>query len=280
MEEYNSRILKAKQIIKNADYILIGAGAGLSTAAGLEYSGESFEKNYKEFIEKYNFTDLYSATFYPFRTQEEKWAFWAKMIKLNRFNKPLKLYKELLYLVKDKEYFVLTTNADAQFEIAGFEKEKIFETQGDYSLLQCEDGCHNKLYNNKEMVEEWLELTKDCEIPEDLVPKCPVCGKNMDMNLRKDANFVQDEYWYKQSKKYDEFLEKARNKNVVLIEIGAGFNTPGIIRYPFEQMVYNDLKTTLIRINKDYPLPMLEIKNKTISFDENTNQVIEDLKEN
>lgn len=279
MEEYNSRILKAKQVIKNADYILIGAGAGLSTAAGLEYSGESFEKNYKEFIEKYNFTDLYSATFYPFKTEEEKWAFWAKMIKLNRFNKPLKLYEELLKLVKDKEYFALTTNADAQFEIAGFEKEKIFAVQGDYSLLQCENGCHNKLYNNKEMVEEWLELAEDCEIPEDLVPKCPVCGKNMEMNLRKDANFVQDEYWYKQSKEYEKFLDITKGKNVVLLEIGAGFNTPGIIRFPFEQMVYNNLKTILIRINKDYPQTMLEIGNKSILFDENTSKIIEDLKE-
>ncbi len=173
MEEYNLRILKAKQVINNADYILIGSGAGLSTEAGLEYSGKS-----------------------------------------------------------------------------------------------------------KEMVEEWIELTENCEIPEDLVPKCPICGKNMDMNLRKDSNFVQDENWYKQSKKYYEFLDKTKNKNVVLIEIGAGFNTPGIIRFPFEQMVYNDLKTTLIRINKDYPQTMLEIGNKTISFDENTSQVIEDLKEN
>lgn len=280
MEEYNSRILKAKQVIQNADYILIGAGAGLSTAAGLEYSGESFEKNYKEFIEKYNFQDLYSATFYPFRAMEEKWAFWAKLIKLNRFNNPLKLYQELLEAVKDKEYFVITTNADGQFEIAGFEKDKIFAVQGDYSLLQCEGGCHNKLYNNKEMVDDWLELTEDCEIPEDLVPKCPICGKDMEMNLRKDGNFIQDENWYKQSKNYEDFLDKAKNKNVVLLEIGVGFNTPGIIRFPFEQMVYNDLKTTLIRINKDYPQTMLEIKNKTISFDEDTNKIIEDLKEN
>lgn len=280
MEEYNSRILKAKQVIQNADYILIGAGAGLSTAAGLEYSGESFEKNYKEFIEKYNFQDLYSATFYPFRTMEEKWAFWAKLIKLNRFNNPLKLYQELLELVKDKEHFVITTNADGQFEIAGFEKDKIFAVQGDYSLLQCENGCHNKLYNNKEMVEDWLEFTEDCEIPEDLVPTCPVCGKDMEMNLRKDANFVQDENWYKQSKNYEDFLDRTKNKNVVLLEIGVGFNTPGIIRFPFEQMIYNNLKTTLIRINKDYPQAMLEIKNKTISFNEDTNKIIEDLKEN
>lgn len=207
MEEYNARILKAKQMIQNADYILIGAGAGLSTAAGLEYSGESFKKNFNEFIKKYNFSDLYSASFYPFKKQEEKWAFWAKLIKLNRFNSPLKLYKKL-------------------------------------------------------------------------VPKCPVCGKNMEMNLRKDANFVQDENWYKQSKNYEDFLDRIKNENVVLLEIGVGFNTPGIIRFPFEQVVYNDLETTLIRINKDYPQTMLDIENKTISFDEDTKQIIEDLKEN
>lgn len=220
MEEYNLKILKAKKLIQNADYILIGAGAGLSTAAGLEYSGESFEKNYKEFIEKYNFTDLYSASFYPFETEEEKWAFWAKLIKLNRLNSPLKLYQELLEILKNKEYFVITTNVDGQFEIAGFDKNKIFAVQGDYIFLQCANGCHNKLYNNKEMVKEWLENTKDCKVPEKLVPKCPVCGRNMEMNLRKDGNFVQDENWYKQSKSYEEFLSKAKNKNTVLLEIG------------------------------------------------------------
>lgn len=279
MEEYNSRILKAKQMIKNADYILIGAGAGLSTAAGLEYSGESFKKNYKEFIERYNFSDLYSASFYPFRKQEEKWAFWAKLIKLNRFNNSLKLYEELLTLVKNKKYFVITTNVDGQFEIAGFEKEKIFATQGDYSLLQCENACHDKLYNNKEMIEKWLKLTENCKIPKELVPKCPVCGKNMEMNLRKDANFVQDENWYKQYKNYEDFLDRTQNKNVVLLEIGVGFNTPGIIRFSFEQMAYDNLETILIRINKDYPQTMLEIENRTISFDEDTKQIIEDLKE-
>lgn len=280
MEEYNSRIEKAKQKIKNADYILIGAGAGLSTAAGLEYSGESFKNNFREFIERYNFTDLYSASFYPFKKQEEKWAFWAKLIKINRFNKPLKLYQELFELVKNKKYFVITTNVDGQFEIAGFEKEKIFATQGDYSFLQCENGCHNRLYNNREMVREWLKQTENCEIPKKLVPKCPVCGKNMEMNLRKDANFVQDENWYRQSKRYDDFLDRTKNKNVVLLEIGVGFNTPGIIRFPFEQMVYNDLETSLIRINKDYPQTMLEIENRIISFDEDAKQIIEDLKEN
>ena len=280
MEEYSSRILQAKQAIKQADYIIIGAGSGLSTAAGLLYSGEKFEKDFREFIEKYHFGNLYSASFYEFKTQEEKWAFFAKMIKLNRYNeKPLKLYQELYEIVKNKEYFVLSTNVDGQFYNSGFGKDKVFEVQGDYSYLQCENACHNKLYDNKELVEKWLRNTKNCKIPSELVMKCPVCGGNMDMNLRKDANFVQDENWYRQSEKYEDFLSRSKGKNVVLLEIGVGFNTPGIIRFPFEQMTANSEKTTLIRINKDYPNPMLEIKNKTISFDEDTNKIIEDLKE-
>ena len=280
MEEYSSRIIQAKQAIKQADYIIIGAGAGLSTAAGLLYSGEKFKKDFKEFIEKYHFEDLYSASFYNFKTQEEKWAFFAKMIKLNRYNEtPLKLYQELYEIVKNKEYFVLSTNVDGQFYNSGFDRKKVFEIQGDYSYLQCENACHNKLYNNKELVEKWIHNTKNCKIPSNLIMKCPVCGGNMDMNLRKDENFVQDEHWYEMSQRYDEFLNKIQNKNVVLLEIGVGFNTPGIIRFPFEQMTANNVKTTLIRINKDYPLPMLEIRNRTISFDEDTNKIIEDLKE-
>lgn len=280
MEEYNSRIIQAKQAIKQADYIIIGAGAGLSTAAGLLYSGEKFKKDFKEFIEKYHFEDLYSASFYNFKTQEEKWAFFAKMIKLNRYNEtPLKLYQELYEIVKNKEYFVLSTNVDGQFYNSEFDRKKVFEIQGDYSYLQCENACHNKLYNNKELVEKWTHNTKNCKIPSNLIMKCPVCGGNMDMNLRKNENFVQDSNWYNMSQKYDEFLNKIQNKNVVLLEIGVGFNTPGIIRFPFEQMTANNVKTTLIRINKDYPLPMLEIRNETISFDEDTNKIIEDLKE-
>ena len=280
MEKYNLRIIKAKQMIGDADFIIIGAGSGLSSAAGLEYSGESFETNFKDFIKKYNFTDLYSASFYDFKTQEEKWAFFAKMIEVNRYNKtPLKLYEELYKIAKDKNYFILSTNVDGQFYNSGFDENKIFEVQGDYGYLQCENACHNKLYDNKELVHKWIKNTKDCKIPSELVMKCPVCGGNMDMNLRKDANFVQDEKWYVQAERYKEFLKEAENKNVVLLEIGVGFNTPGIIRYPFEQMVKANDKIRLIRINKDYPMPMLDIRNKTVSFDENANKVIEDLEE-
>jgi NAD-dependent SIR2 family protein deacetylase len=277
MENYNVRMQNAKNLIEQADYIVIGAGAGLSTAAGLEYSGENFQTNFKEFINKYNFEDLYTATFYDFNTQEEKWAFWAKLIDINRLNKePLSLYKKLYELVKNKNHFVITTNVDGQFEKAGFKQENIFAVQGDYAYLQCEEACHNKLYYNGDLVKKWLNNTKNCKIPTSLVPKCPICGKNMEMNLRKDAYFVQDEKWYKQNEKYEEFLQKAKNFKMLLIEIGVGYNTPGIIKFPFEQMVYTNLNTTMIRINKDYPMVREEIKSKTVSFDEDVNNIAQD----
>lgn len=279
--EYDLEILRAKQLIENADYILIGAGAGISTAAGLEYSGENFERNFKEYIEKYHFEDLYSASFYDFNTQEEKWAFWAKMIKLNRFNEePLKLYQELLSLVKNKNYFVITTNVDGQFENAGFDTKKVFAVQGDYALLQCENACRNKTYNNKELVKQWLENTENLKIPIKLVPKCPVCGGNMEMNLRKDANFVQDENWYKQADKYDKFLDDAKNKNLVLLELGVGFNTPGIIRIPFEQMVFQNKNWNLVRVNKNNSFTYLDLEENVILIEEDIEKVVEVWKKN
>ena len=277
--EYKDRILKVRDLLKEADYVLIGAGAGLSTAAGMEYSGESFEKNYREFIDKYYFDNLYSASFYDFKTQEEKWAFFAKMIKLNRYNdKPLQLYQELYELVCSKDYFVLSTNVDGQFYNSGFDAERVFEIQGDYCFLQCENACHDKLYYNNELVEKWIQNTKDCKILSDLVMKCPVCGGNMDMNLRKDANFVQDKNWYVQAKKYEEFINNAKDKKMVLLEIGVGFNTPGIIRFPFERMVEENEDTYLVRINKEYPSAILDINDKLVSFNENVSKIIGDLK--
>ena len=277
--EYKDRILKVRDLLKEADYVLIGAGAGLSTAAGMEYSGESFEKNYREFIDKYYFDNLYSASFYDFKTQEEKWAFFAKMIKLNRYNdKPLQLYQELYELVCSKDYFVLSTNVDGQFYNSGFDAERVFEIQGDYCFLQCENACHDKLYYNKELVEKWIQNTKDCKILSDLVMKCPVCGGNMDMNLRKDANFVQDKNWYVQAKKYEEFINNAKDKKMVLLEIGVGFNTPGIIRFPFERMAEENEDTYLVRINKEYPSAILDINDKLVSFNENVSKIIGDLK--
>lgn len=280
MEEYSKKISEVKKLINNAGYILIGAGAGLSTAAGLDFSGKRFEDNFGEFIEKYHFTDMYTAGFYEFNTEEEKWAFWAKHMYLNDTGVgAMKLYKSVLELVKDKKYFVITTNVDDQFYKAGFDKEKVFATQGSFRYIQCSEACHNKLYDATDLVKEMIEKTKDCKIPTELVPVCPVCGGKMTVNVRVDANFVQDENWYKQDKRYGEFLDRIQDKNVVLLEIGVGFNTPGIIRFPFEQIVYNNINTHLVRINKDYAFASKEIEDRTILFNEDTNKIIEDLKE-
>ncbi|MEE3490766.1 hypothetical protein [uncultured Methanobrevibacter sp.] len=275
MDKFVLRLDKAKKAIDEADYIIIGAGAGLSTAAGIEYTGERFEKYFKDFIDEYHFTDMYSSGFYPFETSEEKWAYWARHIFANRYDVgKTDVYQKLLKLVEDKEYFVLTTNVEHQFWINGFEDERIFATQGDYGLLQCGKACHDKLYDNEKQVFEWLDKTENFKIPTDLVPKCPVCGEEMDLNLRKDNYFVEDEKWHQMSVNYSNFLKKA-DGNIVFLEIGVGYNTPGIIRYPFEQMTYNTPDSTLIRLNLDYPQAIPENKDRTISFDENVEEILD-----
>ncbi len=278
--ENKNKILSLKQLIQNADCILIGAGAGLSTSAGLEYSGERFEKNFVEFIKKYGFEDMYTASFYDFKSQEEKWAFFAKYIYINDVGiEATKLYKDILKLVNEKEYFVITTNVDDQFEKAGFNKEKIFATQGSYKMIQCAKACHNKLYDASDIIKEMIKnINQDLKIPKELVPKCPVCGGNMEVNLRKDAYFVQDDYWYKQDKKYAEFLDKNKDKKVLLLELGVGFNTPGIIRFPFEQMTYQNKNWNLSRINKENVSNwVLDIDDKLILIKDDIETVIDKL---
>lgn len=275
-----ARIKQAKVAIQKADYIVLGGGAGLSAATGLEYSGIRFTENFTPFIKKYGLTDMYSSGFYPFKTQEEKWAYWAKHISLNRYKTgPTTLYKDLFTLVKDKNYFVITTNVDSQFEKAGFPSHKVFEIQGNYGYIQCTKGCHNKLYNNELLVEEMVEKTIDCKIPSELVPKCPVCHGDMYPNIRVNKDFVQDEKWYELNKSYSEFLKDADGKNVVYMELGVGYNTPGIIRYPFESSTYHNKNATLIRFNKDNPDGVEENKDKTIAFTENMLKVIEAMME-
>ena len=277
MERFVQRLDNAFEAIKNADYILIGAGAGFSTAAGIDYAGERFERYFGDFIEKYHFTDMYSSGFYPFKTSEEKWAYWFRHIYANRYDVgQTELYKKLLQLVKDRDYFVLTTNVEHQFWINGFEDKRIFATQGDYGLLQCSKPCHKKLYSNEEMVLEAMNNIKDCKIPSELIPVCPVCGEEMETNLRKDNLFVEDSKWHEMNNRYSEFLTHVdENKNLVCLELGVGFNTPGIIRYPFEQITYDNPNTTLIRLNKDYPQPIPENKDRTIGFDEEISEIFD-----
>ena len=254
-EAYEDQIKHAAEKIKNADAVIIGAGAGASTAAGIQMGGKRFRSNFCEFIGKYGgqyMTDMYAAGFYPFPSEEAKWGYWSKVSLLNQFDLPaLPLYKELLDLVKDKDYFVLTTNVDSQFYKAGFDQMKIFATQGDYGKIQCQRACHQKVYDAEELFRKMDKERHDCLIPTDLVPKCPVCGGKMEMNLRCDDLFVEDEAWHEAVDRYAEFLEEVKGKNVVLLELGVGFNTPIIIRFPFEKMVRENASYNLIRLNMD-----------------------------
>lgn len=263
MSSIQTPLQKAEAAIAEADYILIGAGAGLSTASGINYSGPEFEVAFKDMIERYGFTDLYTSSFYPFKTEEEKWAYWSRHIYYARFAPEAKpLYKGLLEIVQGKEYFVITTNVDGQFIKAGFDPDKVFEVQGDYSLMQCATACHPRRYSNESLVRQMVEQQINCRVPSDLVPTCPVCGGPMEINVRKDHFFVEDERWHALAHRYYEFVAKASEKKLVLLEYGVGYNTPTIIRFPFERMAAELPHTTLIRINKDYPdCQIPEVKN-------------------
>lgn len=277
-KDYLSRVKRAKNALEAADYILIGGGAGLSDAAGLKYTGKRFTDNFTPFIKKYGFEDLYSSSFYPFKTQEERWAYWAKHISVNRYD-PLAtdLYKAIYRLVQGKEHFVLTTNVEYQFHKAGFSDENVFMVQGDYGYFQCEKGCHQKLYYNEELVADMIEATEDCRIPSALVPKCPVCGGEMDDWVHHSQYFVRDKHWHDADDHYQTFLKKSKGKRIVCLEMGVGFNTPGIIRFPFEQLCFQNGKATLIRLNRDFPDGADENKDCTIAFSEDMTEIINQL---
>ena len=266
-------------MLANAEFVLIGGGAGLSDAAGLTYGGKRFRGNFADFIERYGMKDMYSATFYPYRTQEEKWAYWARHILLNRWEPPaLPPYLQLRELVADKDSFVLTTNVDCQFYKAGFAPERIFAVQGDYGKIQCAKGCHDKLYDDETMVRQMAKEQKNCRIPSSLVPRCPVCGGEVKVNVRKDAFFVQDAAWYAAADRYERFVQRAERGNTVLLELGVGYNTPTIIRFPFERMTYRNRHTYLIRFNAEYADPIPENAEKTVSFREDIGAVLQDLR--
>jgi NAD-dependent SIR2 family protein deacetylase len=267
--DYSYRIRCAGRVLQRADNILVGGGAGLSDAAGLHYSGRRFTDNFAPFIAKYGFDDLYTSSFYPFDSSEEKWAYWTKHINLNRYQEAATaLYRDLLHLVNGRRYFVLTTNVDHQFRKAGFPEDKVFSVQGDYGYFQCATGCHNTLYYNETRIAEMLRRMEGCRIPPELIPRCPVCDGEMDVNVNKDACFVRDACWHDSQRRYLEFLRACDRKRVVFLELGVGFNTPGIIRFPFERLVHANPNAVLIRINRNHPRGMPEIENRTIAFTE------------
>ena len=247
---YSEQIKKLKNEIETADAIVVGAGAGLSTSAGFVYSGGRFQKYFSDFEEKYGFHDMYSGGFYPFPTLEEHWAYWSRFIFLNRYCDPPKpVYQNLLELVKDKDYFVLTTNVDHCFQKAGFDKKRLFYTQGDYGLFQCSEPCCRETIDNEDAVRRMLAEQKDMRIPTELLPVCSRCGKPLTMNLRSDDKFVEDEGWHEAAERYQLFLRRHRNMRVLFLELGVGYNTPGIIKYPFWQMTAQNPNAVYACIN-------------------------------
>ena len=270
---------RVKAALHDAEAILIGGGAGLSTAAGYTYSGERFEKYFSDFQKKYHITDMYSGGFYPFATPEEFWAWWSRHIFVNRYDlPPAKLYVDLLNLVKGKDYFVLTTNVDHQFQLAGFDKQRLFYTQGDYGLLQCAKPCHNKTYDNEQIIRQMVAQQKDMKVPTELIPKCPVCGGPMTYNLRSDDKFVEDDGWHAASQRYSDWLEKHQDKKVVYLELGVGHNTPGIIKYPFWRNTVQNPKALYVSINLDEAYCPDVIADRSICIDADLAVAIENLR--
>lgn len=272
---FSQQIELLQEKLKQADAVLIGAGAGLSAAAGLTYSGERFERFFSDFREKYSITDIYSGGFYPFETLEEYWAWWSRHIFYNRYvDAPVPVYDKLLTAVKGTDYFVLTTNVDHQFQRAGFDKKRLFYTQGDYGLWQCSRACHDRTCDNEVTVRRMLDEQGDMKVPSELVPYCPVCGAPMTMNLRSDDTFVQDKGWYEAAGRYEAFLKEHGNGRILLLELGVGGNTPGIIKYPFWQMTAANSRASYICINQGEAAAPLKISSRSVCIDEDINKVM------
>ena len=261
-------ITRLKEELDTADAVVIGAGSGLSASAGFTYTGERFRQYFGDFIEKYGFHDMYSGGFYPFDGLEEHWAYWSRYIYINRYlDAPKPVYHDLLKLVQGKEYFVLTTNVDHCFQKAGFDKHRLFYTQGDYGLWQCSKPCHQKTYDNEAGVRRMMAAQKDMKIPSELVTRCPRCGTPMSMNLRADDTFVEDEGWHAAAQRYTDFLRRHEEQHILFLELGVGGNTPAIIKYPFWRMTYQNPKAVYACVNLSEAYCPKEIQKRAICID-------------
>ena len=272
---YSERISSLRQAVQEADHIIIGAGSGLTTAAGIDYAGDDFRREFAPWIERYGFTDLYTSSFYPFETPEEYWAYWAKHIWFSRYRTgATELYRTLLH--QFPEAFIVTTNVDAQFELAGFPTERIFATQGDYCWFQPASGSPKTLVDNREWVFRVLPLIHDCRIPTEMIPSMPD-GSPASLNLRIDDTFVEDFHWHQQARRYTDLVQRASQDKLLLLEFGIGYNTPGIIRLPFEQMAQRFPHTTLVRFNRDNPEPYIEDLPRFTAFTEDIHTVLDQI---
>ncbi len=259
---------KLREALDKADAVVVGAGAGLSTSAGFTYDGERFERHFSDFAAKYGFHDMYSGGFYPYATRSEFWAYWSRNILVNRYMDPPKpVYDDLLALVESKDYFVLTTNVDHCFQKAGFDKERLFYTQGDYGLFQCSQPCCRETHDNEAAVRRMVAEQKDLRVPSELLPRCPHCGKPMTTNLRCDDSFVEDAGWHAAAGRYADFLRRHQKGRVLFLELGVGYNTPGIIKYPFWQMTAQNPQATYACLNKGQAACPSEITKQAICID-------------
>lgn len=264
----SEQIERLKRELNIADAIVIGAGAGLSTAAGFTYSGERFEKYFSDFIEKYGFGNMYEGGFYPFDSLEEHWAYWSRYIFINRYaDVDNGTYKRLFELVRDKDYFVITTNVDHQFQKAGFDNERLFYTQGDYGLFQCSEPCCQQTFDNEAIVREMCSEQKNMRIPIALIPKCPHCGKPMTMNLRSDDKFVEDSGWHSAARRYENYLQAHEGQHILFLELGVGMNTPAIIKFPFWRMTYQNPNAFYACLNFGEAYAPKEIEGRAVCID-------------
>ncbi len=256
----------------------------MSTAAGFTYSGERFERYFSDFAAKYGFHDMYSGGFYPFPSQEEFWAYWSRYIFINRYqDAPKSVHEDLLKLVRDKDYFVITTNVDHCFQKAGFDKKRLFYTQGDYGLFQCSGPCCQEAFDNEKTVRAMVEaqgftvadgvLTPPAgtapkmAVPSELVPRCPHCGRPMTMNLRSDDKFVEDEGWHAAAERYENFLRTRSGQRLLFLELGVGRNTPGIIKYPFWRMAAKEPRAVYACVNSGEAVTMCGLEDRSILID-------------
>lgn len=271
----SEQIEKLKHEIETADAVVIGAGAGLSTSAGFVYNGSRFEQYFSEFETKYGFHDMYSGGFYPYHTLEEYWAYWSRYIYVNRYmDAPKPVYDKLLELVKNKDYFVITTNVDHCFQKAGFDKKRLFYTQGDYGLFQCSEPCCQETFDNEEAVRKMVEQQENMRIPSELLPVCPHCGKPLTMNLRADSRFVEDEGWHEAAERYQLFIRRHQNMRILFLELGVGYNTPVIIKYPFWQMTAQNKKATYACVNYGEAVSPHDIKKQAICINGDIGEVL------
>lgn len=273
------KICWLRNAIETADAVLIGAGAGLSASAGIAYSGERFEKLFPDFIKAYHFPDMYSAGFYPYDTPEEHWGYWSRYIYHNRYEEhDREPYETLLKLVGHRDYFVITTNVDHQFQLSGFDKKRLFYTQGDYGLWQCSKPCCDKTWDNEAAVKRMVAEQRNRKVPSGLVPRCPVCGAPMTMNLRCDNTFVQDKGWYAAHSRYEDFIRRHKNMKLLFLELGVGGNTPVIIKYPFWRMAAANPKASYACINLGEAVCPQDIAKQSVCIDGDIGKVLMEVK--